>query len=150
MKRIFYFIENSNVYRCDMSLSAGAKSIQIGNPIELFNIYKQDILINDSECVWNILNKQYINNLDIVDIVLDNSGYELFTDICLAAFLTTQEVVKKFRFYVKRYPWYVSDVTVKDFHWLVQYMVDSLDSNLQKLGNIVCNYLKEKIWSIEV
>ncbi|KPJ14847.1 UPF0364 protein C6orf211-like [Papilio machaon] len=49
------------------------------------------------------------------DIVCDNSGYELFSDLCFAHFLISQEIVKKVRFHVKKIPWFVSDVTPVDF-----------------------------------
>ncbi|CAH0718380.1 unnamed protein product, partial [Brenthis ino] len=53
------------------------------------------------------------------DIVCDNSGYELFSDLCLAHFLISQNIVKKVRFHVKKIPWFVSDVTPKDFEYVI-------------------------------
>ncbi|XP_022117258.2 damage-control phosphatase ARMT1 isoform X1 [Pieris rapae] len=53
------------------------------------------------------------------DIVCDNSGYELFTDLCLAHFLIAQKVVQKVRFHVKKIPWFVSDVTPRDFKYVI-------------------------------
>ncbi|CAH2232319.1 jg26319 [Pararge aegeria aegeria] len=53
------------------------------------------------------------------DIICDNSGYELFTDLCLAHFLVSQGIVKKVRFHVKRIPWFVSDVTPRDFRYVI-------------------------------
>ncbi|XP_053612427.1 damage-control phosphatase ARMT1-like isoform X2 [Plodia interpunctella] len=53
------------------------------------------------------------------DIVCDNSGYELFTDLCLAHFLLSQKIVQKVRFHVKDIPWFVSDVTPKDFKYVI-------------------------------
>lgn len=53
------------------------------------------------------------------DIVCDNAGYELFTDLCVANFLVSQNIVKKVRFHVKRIPWFVSDVTPKDFKHVI-------------------------------
>ncbi|CAK1549137.1 unnamed protein product [Leptosia nina] len=53
------------------------------------------------------------------DIVCDNSGYELFTDLCLAHFLIAQKIVQKVRFHVKKIPWFVSDVTPRDFKFVI-------------------------------
>ncbi|CAH2098597.1 unnamed protein product [Euphydryas editha] len=53
------------------------------------------------------------------DIVCDNAGYELFTDLCVANFLVSQGIVRKVRFHVKRIPWFVSDVTPKDFKHVI-------------------------------
>ncbi|XP_073965848.1 damage-control phosphatase ARMT1-like isoform X2 [Choristoneura fumiferana] len=55
----------------------------------------------------------------LFDIVCDNSGYELFTDLCLAHFLIAQKIVEKVRFHVKKYPWFVSDVTPDDFTFVI-------------------------------
>nr|XP_032524289.1 damage-control phosphatase ARMT1-like [Danaus plexippus plexippus] len=55
----------------------------------------------------------------VPDIVCDNSGYELFTDLCLADFLISQNIVKRVRFHVKKIPWFVSDVTPKDFNFVI-------------------------------
>lgn len=63
-----------------------------------------------------------------IDIVADNSGYELFVDLCLAHFmgllLTADQdnQVLKFRFHLKRMPWFVSDCMEQDFHWLLDFM----------------------------
>ncbi|XP_063370348.1 uncharacterized protein LOC134658625 [Cydia amplana] len=54
------------------------------------------------------------------DIVCDNAGFELFADLCLATWLVEQKIVQKIRFYVKKIPWFVSDVTPKDFTDLIQ------------------------------
>ncbi|KAM3968995.1 damage-control phosphatase ARMT1 [Aphomia sociella] len=54
------------------------------------------------------------------DIVCDNSGYELFSDLCLAHFLIAQKIVQKIRFHVKSIPWFVSDVTPRDFLYTIE------------------------------
>ncbi|XP_052747953.1 damage-control phosphatase ARMT1-like isoform X2 [Galleria mellonella] len=56
----------------------------------------------------------------IFDIVCDNSAYELFSDVCVAHFLVSQKIVQKVRFHVKKIPWFVSDVTPRDFNYLLQ------------------------------
>ncbi|XP_048000016.1 damage-control phosphatase ARMT1-like isoform X2 [Leguminivora glycinivorella] len=53
------------------------------------------------------------------DIVCDNAGFELFADLCLATWLVEQKIVTKIRFYVKKIPWFISDVTPKDFTELI-------------------------------
>ncbi|KAI0086103.1 DUF89 domain-containing protein [Irpex rosettiformis] len=51
-----------------------------------------------------------------VDFVLDNAGFELFTDFVFADFLVTYTpYVKKVVFHPKLIPWFVSDVTPSDF-----------------------------------
>ncbi|XP_041985741.1 damage-control phosphatase ARMT1-like isoform X2 [Aricia agestis] len=54
-----------------------------------------------------------------LDIICDNSGYELFTDLCVAHYLIATNIVKKIRFHVKKLPWFVSDVTPRDFKYVI-------------------------------
>ncbi|XP_037293136.1 damage-control phosphatase ARMT1 isoform X2 [Manduca sexta] len=63
--------------------------------------------------------KMVVPQAVMFDIVCDNSGYELFADLCLAHFLISQKIVQKIRFHVKKMPWFVSDVTPRDFKFVV-------------------------------
>ncbi|XP_071862905.1 damage-control phosphatase ARMT1 [Bombus fervidus] len=132
--------------KCDLSLSAGAEVSQSTNPIEILKTLDKDILVNNLEFVWNLLRNKDSDDTNIVDIILDNAGYEFFTDLCLAAFLIASKLAGKIRFYVKRYPWYVSDTTANDFQWTLTYMENSPNESIQELAN----YLKNNVWSIEV
>lgn len=55
-----------------------------------------------------------------VDIVLDNAGYELFTDFVLADFILHYKLANKIRFHCKAIPWFISDVLTRDFHWTIE------------------------------
>ncbi|KAJ1728073.1 Hairy/enhancer-of-split with YRPW motif protein 2 [Coemansia biformis] len=74
------------------------------------------IVANDTERVWQIASQ--VRN-GRIDIVLDNSGFELLQDVLLAHWLVAVGIAGKVVFHPKRIPWYVSDVTNSDFHWLV-------------------------------
>ncbi|XP_075987701.1 damage-control phosphatase ARMT1-like isoform X2 [Anticarsia gemmatalis] len=63
--------------------------------------------------------KMVIPNHVLFDIVCDNAGYELFADLCFGAFLIEQQIVQKVRFHVKKMPWFVSDVTPRDFKFVI-------------------------------
>lgn len=103
------------------------------------------MLKNDASIVWNLLerNKQTKTKGILLDIVLDNSGFELFTDLCLAEFLTVKGLVAGIRFYVKDFPWFVSDTTEEDFHWVIS----TLQSNENKLVSDFGRKWKERIAS---
>ena len=49
------------------------------------------MLVNEGEVAWKVLQ----DSNQIVDIVMDNAGYELFTDLCLADFLVSSQKAKK-------------------------------------------------------
>ncbi|XP_076295735.1 damage-control phosphatase ARMT1 isoform X2 [Lasioglossum baleicum] len=135
--------------KCDLSLSAGAEVSQSNNPIEVLKSLQTDILVDCSELVWNLLQRKKTNNTCIVDMVLDNAGYEFFTDLCLAIFLMVSKLAVQIRFYVKRYPWYVSDTTKNDFHWTLEYMSNSSNEDLKQFAELANNYLKTNTWTVE-
>ncbi|KAJ1961080.1 Hairy/enhancer-of-split with YRPW motif protein 2 [Dipsacomyces acuminosporus] len=115
------------------------------------------IVSNDSEEIWTIVRGFKGAR---VDIVLDNSGFELLQDVLLAHWLVNVGYASKVVFHPKRIPWYVSDVTNQDFHWLVESMqspdfVKGVDLNeddrvaLQGLGSQWSAYLKSGTWELK-
>lgn len=90
-----------------------------------------------------------------IDIVCDNSGYELFVDMCLAhfigLFLNGKEENRKvkFRFHVKRMPWFVSDCMKEDFYWLLD-LLESQEqsSNLHAIALIWRSFLDQGAWEV--
>ncbi|BGP43169.1 Hairy/enhancer-of-split with YRPW motif protein 2 [Rhodotorula kratochvilovae] len=80
------------------------------------------VLRNDLERVW-----EHVKGLKgaRVDIVLDNSGFELFTDLVLADWLVTlSPFVSEVVFHPKLLPWFVSDVQPHDFTLLLDTLSD--------------------------
>ncbi|KAF8721942.1 hypothetical protein AX14_010059 [Amanita brunnescens Koide BX004] len=71
------------------------------------------ILRDDQDKAWN-----HVSSLKRgrIDFVLDNAGFELFTDLVFADFLVTfTPFVGKVVFHAKLIPWFASDVTPPDF-----------------------------------
>lgn len=68
------------------------------------------------------------------DIVLDNAGFEIFTDICLAEWFLSAGLADRICFHCKTLPWFVSDALKKDFLWTVETLASSTDSCLSQLG----------------
>lgn len=67
-----------------------------------------------------------------LDIILDNAGYELFTDLCLADYLVTYKFVNTVRFHGKAIPWFVSDVTSQDFISTIEYIAYKNENDILK------------------
>ncbi|KAJ3227210.1 hypothetical protein HDU81_006847 [Chytriomyces hyalinus] len=59
-----------------------------------------------------------------VDFILDNSGFELFSDLLLADYLHQTGRVQETVFHCKTIPWFVSDTMPSDFEWLVKALED--------------------------
>lgn len=61
-----------------------------------------------------------------IDIILDNSGFELFCDLLLADFLVQSGIASYIVLHLKTHPYFVSDVTARDLHWSVSQVADNL------------------------
>ncbi|KAG0668195.1 hypothetical protein C6P45_004942 [Maudiozyma exigua] len=91
------------------------------------------IVVNDTNNAWETLLKAATSKSEIrVDFVLDNSGFELYADLMLAAFLLQTKLATKCIFHAKDMPYMVSDVMLKDFDVLV---ADLRDRKFFPAGN---------------
>jgi hypothetical protein len=81
-------------HRCDLSISAGSKQSASGDAILSLAGLASKILVNEADQAWSTLRAAAGGP---VDIVMDNAGYELFTDLCLADFLVTSKVANTVR-----------------------------------------------------
>lgn len=89
------------------------------------------ILHDDTDKCFNfIISKKHKR----FDIICDNSGAELFSDIYLAVFMIIHDYVNKVVLHVKGYPYFVSDATIDDFGKLVNTLTkDNSNSQLLEL-----------------
>ncbi|KAJ5908436.1 hypothetical protein N7495_001118 [Penicillium taxi] len=88
---------------------------------------QKNILVNDMDTAFDVMQKarkEKKNGERRVDIVLDNSGFELFVDLILAGYLLFTGLATEVVLHPKRLPWFVSDVTPRDFSDLLNSMVD--------------------------
>ncbi|KAL4237614.1 hypothetical protein ACF0H5_002328 [Mactra antiquata] len=108
--------------KCDLSISGGADNAQKSCPLDQVNTLCDFILRDDLDKIW-----QYVRDKAPcrVDIVLDNAGFELVTDLCLAEFLTSSKLASQIYFHAKSFPWFVSDVTQSDFDFTFQHFMQS-------------------------
>lgn len=99
------------------------------------------ILVDRSKEIWHCITTGGRNDKTI-DFILDNAGYELFTDFVLANFLLDNQLASKIRFHVKAIPWFISDVNVFDFHWTIKTMAEDEDVHLSSFGRKLDAYNK--------
>jgi hypothetical protein len=98
-----------------------------------------------------------------VDFVLDNTGFELFTDLVFADFLVRYTpFVSKVVFHPKLIPWFVSDVTPPDFKDIFSILADPSfpedvtitveggQANLHEMVSRWKSYLKRGVFSLSV
>ncbi|XP_006882863.1 PREDICTED: UPF0364 protein C6orf211 homolog [Elephantulus edwardii] len=135
--------------KCDLSLSGGESSSQKNNLMNLLEELKPFILVDDTERLWSLLNRlrKTRDKAPVrVDIVLDNSGFELITDFVLADFLLSFKLTSEIHFYGKTIPWFVSDTTLHDFNWLMEQMKRSNHKWMSKCGVNWEAYVKAGTW----
>ncbi|KAM7367853.1 hypothetical protein PAMP_014123 [Pampus punctatissimus] len=139
--------------KCDLSISAGQDNSQKTSPIESLISLQPFILVDDSNMVWSTLisaqrpRQSGKTTCGRVDIVLDNAGFELVTDLVLADFLVSSGLAHEIHFHGKSFPWFVSDVTAKDFQWTIQQTMAANHKWMSKSGVQWQSYLKEGVWS---
>ncbi|KAG7665203.1 HRT2 [[Candida] subhashii] len=110
----------------DLSLLAGNVTLEDIKSVQGAEVRKKNeekILINDLDQAW----EWYVNKRQgsRVDIVLDNSGFELFADLILVLFLLDSKLSKEVHLHCKEIPWFVSDTMPKDFQDLLNQLKDS-------------------------
>ncbi|KAK0521196.1 Hairy/enhancer-of-split with YRPW motif protein 2 [Tilletia horrida] len=77
---------------------------------------EKNILGNHLERIWQLVSKMKNGR---IDFVLDNAGFELYCDLVYADWLIQSGIASVIHFHGKRLPWFVSDVTRKDWDWLL-------------------------------
>ncbi|PPQ66356.1 hypothetical protein CVT26_011075 [Gymnopilus dilepis] len=119
---------------------------------------EKNILGNHLDRFWDHVKTLREKTGGRIDFVLDNAGFELYCDCVYADFLLQSGLANQIRFHGKRYPWFVSDVTKKDWDWLLNTMVygqlfpqasDVELASLRRLGMRWKQYEKEGKWVYE-
>lgn len=130
----------------DISLWGNATDLSLLTNMSLADIKKlqgaevrrkneANILVNDVDFAWrSVFHDSKYNtrqqkssaggSVSSVDIVLDNAGFELFTDLVFALFLLDSKLTSRVVLHPKSIPWFVSDVLPHDFVNLIHQLKD--------------------------
>ncbi|XP_074645740.1 damage-control phosphatase ARMT1-like [Tubulanus polymorphus] len=136
--------------KCDLSISALGDNVQNVDPLSQIEMLQSKILIDNSQQVLEYLKR--INSEERgptgvrVDIVLDNAGFELVTDLCFAEFLLSSKLADSVYFHGKALPWFVSDVVASDFFWTLNTLKSSEHASLSHFGNKWAKRIKNNSW----
>lgn len=88
---------------------------------------EKNIIVNDLDKAFDSLQSARSAKHDAerrVDIVLDNSGFELYVDLILAGYLLSSGLATTVVLHPKLIPWFVSDVIPADFSNLLSALAD--------------------------
>lgn len=146
-KELFNFFSKCSLWgnKADLSLSNG-KAVGADDAFNNFNEMDSYILVNDLNSAYQVLK----NKDNTIDIILDNAGYELFNDLVFADFLIWSGIAKKVVFHGKNMPWFVSDVTTKDFVSIFSLLETKIkDENILTLVNSWREYLDDGKWEMK-
>ncbi|CAG7561868.1 unnamed protein product [Fusarium equiseti] len=108
----------------------------------------EEIMVdNDALEAWEYLrNARKTKPERHIDMVLDNAGFELFTDLVFASYLIESDLATSVTLHTKLFPWFVSDATPKDVDIILEY----LQSNgVAFLGSLIKRYISSGILQIE-
>jgi damage-control phosphatase, subfamily III len=84
---------------------------------------KQNIVVDELAAAFKALRNDKAEERR-VDIVLDNSGFELYVDLILASYLLTSKLAAHVVLHPKSIPWFVSDVIPADFASLLNILAN--------------------------
>jgi hypothetical protein len=107
----------------------------------------EHLVVNEAEAV-----AQYLAALQdkpratplCVDCLLDNAGFELLGDLCLADYLLSTAQVQAVRLHAKLHPTFVSDAMIVDVHTTIAWLRHHADSDLRTLGARLHVYVRHK------
>ncbi len=78
-----------------------------------------------------------------VDYVADNAGIELLTDLFLIDHLISEYHTAQIVLHLKSYPTFVSDATIEDALWLIDYLLDIGNVTVQQIAYRIKQFVSE-------
>uniref|UniRef100_A0A1I7V2Q8 Sugar phosphate phosphatase n=1 Tax=Caenorhabditis tropicalis TaxID=1561998 RepID=A0A1I7V2Q8_9PELO len=136
--------------RADMSLTGGDDHTMEMTSVVASAKLNDFILIDDTynlmmRVLGPLLKNERKRQDRRIDIVLDNAGVELTGDLILALFLLRRGFTDKVVLHGKAIPWFVSDVTEKDFRWTIDSLKETGPEGERLMEHLKNCVLEEKI-----
>lgn len=134
--------------RADLSLTAGdlqAEHITSHVSSEEHLRARADKILHDDS---GALQARLAGRLGRVAVVLDNAGLELVADLVLLWWLTARGHAGQVVLHLKRYPWFVSDVTAWDLDWTLTALSD-MDPATRQIAADCRSFLAAGTWVAE-
>jgi uncharacterized protein with ATP-grasp and redox domains len=98
------------------------------------------ILVDDTSLIAErVANFQEVR----IDVIVDNAGFELVCDLCVADFLLASQAAEVVHLHLKPHPTFVSDATIQDVHNTLEVLAASGDEAVQSLSHRLQNYMAQ-------
>ena len=137
----------------DLSLSSGSDvSSKTHNLIEILDSFKDKILCDHTESLWDYLQKLKTKKgklLRRIDIFLDNCSIELAADLIFCDLLLRNDFVDEIKLHGKAYSWFISDVTKDDFDTLIRQIKSSNSIALNNFYKRISQYQSENKLTVD-
>lgn len=122
--------------QADLSQLSAGKAGDAGKPashLQPPEQARQRLLADDTPLLLGYFNRER-RPAGLVDLVLDNAGFELVGDLALADYLLGQHLATEARFHLKSHPTFVSDAMVKDVRETIGFLASSDHLPVRRLG----------------
>lgn len=98
------------------------------------------LLVDDTTAVTNHLTNHPTNQPLRLDFLIDNAGFELLGDLCLADYWLGSSHRNTVRFHLKIHPTFVSDALVSDVLAAIEFLGQDKDVRVQNLAERLRQY----------
>ena len=78
-----------------------------------------------------------------LDFIVDNAGFELVSDLCLADFLLASKAAGMIYLHLKSHPTFVSDATIQDVHDTLEFLSADGNGEVQSLAHRLQEYITQ-------
>lgn len=78
-----------------------------------------------------------------IDFIVDNAGFELVCDLCLADYLLASQAAGIVYLHLKPHPTFVSDATIKDVHDTLDFLAAEDNEAVQSLAHRLQDYITQ-------
>ena len=78
-----------------------------------------------------------------IDFIVDNAGFELVCDLCLADFLLASNAARIVYLHLKSHPTFVSDATIRDVHDTLEVLATDEDGEVRSLAHRLQDHIAQ-------
>lgn len=102
------------------------------------------VVDDDLDHLWSYMTSPaYKTSHRHIDIVLDNAGFELLTDLVLAVYLLDKGFAEEVKLHTKVFPWFVSDATPADLESLMTMLRSQETFPTREFIDPLCNRIAQ-------
>lgn len=141
----------------DLCIAAGKEGHKNFGSIDDLKNRKSHILTDSTKDLFELFQELKTKPSLQIDFILDNGALEFISDLCFIEMLYRTQLIDPMkttiRFFVKQYPWFISDVTTFDFFYTIEHLYFNVFAEEFHKKDMVLNWyrlLNAGKWKIKV